>query len=126
MVAVHEVEWGDSSQNMDSVIVGELSHGYPLHPVILVVAEECLKVLLEFLVDVLHLPIHLWIEGHQGIVLESEGGIEHSHELGLELGSLIMDDLVRHVVGLEELVPEYLGHSLGSECCMGQLSMHLL
>ena len=46
VVAVHEVEWGESSRNMDSVVVGELSHGNPLCSVVLVVVEEDPEVLL--------------------------------------------------------------------------------
>ena len=58
-----------------------LTHGYPLRPVILVVIEEDPEVLLQFLIDALHLPIRLRVEGRRGVVLDPKRGIELSHEL---------------------------------------------
>ena len=81
VVAVHEVEWGESSRNMDSVVVGKFGHGYPLRPVVLVVVEEDPEVLLQLLIDALRLSICLWVKGHQGVVLDPEGSVERSHEL---------------------------------------------
>ena len=81
VVAVHEVEWGESRRDVDSVVVGKLGHGYPLRPVVLVVVEEDPEVLLQFLVDALRLSIRLRVEGRQGVVLDSERGVERSHEL---------------------------------------------
>ena len=60
VVAVHEVEWGESRRDVDSVVVGKLCHGYPLRPVVLVVVEEDPEVLLQLLIDVsdsMSLPI---------------------------------------------------------------------
>ena len=81
VVAVHEVEWGESGRDVDSVVVGELGHGYPLRPVVLVVVEEDSEVLLQFLIDALRLSICLWVEGRRWVVLDSERGVERSHEL---------------------------------------------
>ena len=72
VVAVHEVEWGESSRNMDSVVVGEFGHGYPLRPVILVVIEEDPEVLFQFLIDTFRLSICLRMEGRRGVVFDPE------------------------------------------------------
>ena len=63
VVAMHEVEWGESSRNVDSVVVGEFSHGYPLHPVVLMVIKEDHEILLQFLIDMFCLSICLRVEG---------------------------------------------------------------
>ena len=81
VVAVHEVEWGESSRNVNSVVVGKLNHGYPLCPVVLVVIKENSEVLFQFLIDALRLSIRLWVEGRRGVVLDPERGVERSHEL---------------------------------------------
>ena len=78
---MHEVEWGESSRNVDSVVVGKFGHGYPLRPVVLVVVEEDPEVLLQLLIDTLRLSIRLRMEGRRGVVLDPERGVERSHEL---------------------------------------------
>ena len=81
VAAVHEVEWGESRRDVDSVIVGELGHGYPLHPVVLVVVEEDPEVLFQLLIDAFRLSICLWVKCRRWVVLDSERGVERSHEL---------------------------------------------
>ena len=81
MVAAHEVEWGESCRDVDSVVVGELGHGYPLCPVVLVVVKEDPEVLFQFLIDVFWLPICLWVECHRGVVLNPKQSIECKSKL---------------------------------------------
>ena len=111
---------------MDSVVVGKLGHGYPLRPVILVVVEEDPEVLLQLFVDMLRLSIRLRVEGSRGVVFDSKRDVECSHELGLELGSSVVDDLAGHSMEPEHLVSEYLGHAFDGECGVRRNCVHLL
>ena len=66
------------------------------------------------------------VEGCRGIVLDSKRGIECSHELRLELGSSVADDLARHSMEPEHLISEYLGHAFGCERGAHRYRVHLL
>ena len=59
------------------------------------------------------------------IVLDAKEGVEVDHELGLELGSTIVDDLLRNTMQTEHMITEQLGHAFGSQGRGGGNRMHL-
>lgn len=67
--------------DMDMVVVGEFSCGYPIHPVVQVIVPQQQEVFFQFLIDMLHLSVSLWRIDCQGVVLDLKLSVEVCHEL---------------------------------------------
>ena len=56
---------------MSSVVICELCQRDEVHPIVLLVIDVDSEVLLEDLVDTLHLTIRLWVVGRREVGLDS-------------------------------------------------------
>ena len=61
MIASDRKEWHELGRSMNSIVVHKLSKGQEVWPVILLVADEATKVLLQSLDGTLGLAINLWM-----------------------------------------------------------------
>jgi len=68
------------------------------HPIILSLVGEESEILFQFLVDLFHLSITLWVVGCGGCQLNSEQPVEFPGEFRYELGTSIGDDFPRETV----------------------------
>ena len=80
-------------------------------PVALVVVDEDPQVLLYLLVDPFRLPIGLWVVGSGGIPFDVQQLVQVLHEVRVELGAPVMDDLLRDAVELEHMIAIQPGHA---------------
>src|ERR1700731_5144125 len=90
------------------VVECELCCRQPLSPVILEVVNICLEIDFDLLVNLLHLPISLWVESSAWVHFYSDHGIELLHEPGYKLGTPIAHNLVRDPMFTKHLVLENL------------------
>jgi len=74
-------EWGVLHGGVNMIVICELSHWQPIIPIILSLIHEDAQVLLQFLVDMLHLPISLRVIGCGCCDFDVEEMIEFMHEL---------------------------------------------
>ena len=98
---------------MDVVVVLEFCQGEEVHPVILSLIDEYPKVLLQFLIDLFHLSIPLWVIGCGGCYLNPEHVVQFSSELCYELRSSVGD----YFVGYAMEFPNMLDEQSGRACC---------
>ena len=98
---------------MDVVIILEFRQGEEVRPVILSLIDEYLKVLLQFLIDPLHLSIPLWVIGCGGRYLNPKYVVQFPSELCYELQTSVGDYLVAYAVEFPNVLDEQSGHA----CC---------
>src|ERR1700731_3079874 len=88
------------------VVERELHCGQPLGPIVLEVINICLEIDLDLLVNLLSLPISLWVESGTWVHFHSNHGIELLHEPGYKLETPIAHNFVRHPMVMEHPVSE--------------------
>ena len=91
------------------LLCAKLRHGDPVHPVVLVVVDAESQILFQLLVHPLCLPIHLWVVGCGGVVLDAQEPVEADRELRLELWAPVMDDLLGDSMQPKDVVPQQPG-----------------
>ena len=74
---------------MYMIVVLELCHGQQIVPIVLPLIDKELQVLIQFLVDVLHLSISLWMPSSEGSQLHSQQLVEFPGEEYHKLGSMV-------------------------------------
>ena len=87
---------------MDVVVILEFRQREEVHPVILTLIDEQPKVLLQFLVDPLHLSITLWVIGSGGC--DPENAVQFLSELHHELQASVGDYLVGYTVEFPDML----------------------
>ena len=90
------------------------------------VINEYPQVLLYFLVDPFCLPVGLWVVGSGGIPFDVQQLVQVLHEVRVELGTPVMDDLLRDAMELEDVIAVQLGHALRCDGGVGRQDVNLL
>ena len=98
---------------MDVVVILEFRQGEEVCPVILSLIDEYLKVLLQFLIDPLHLSITLWVIGCGGRYLNPEYTVQFPSEFCYELWTSVGD----YLAGYAMEFPNMLDEQSGCTCC---------
>ena len=104
---------------MYSIIIGKFSKGKPCIPIRLMVIDKDPQVLLYLLVDPLRLPIGLWVVGSGGIPFDVQQLVEILHEVRVELGAPVMDDLLRDAMELKDMIAIQPCHALRGDGGVG-------
>ena len=98
---------------MDVVVILEFRQGEKVRPVILLLIDEYPEVLLQFLIDLLHLSIPLWVIGCGGRYLNPKYVVQLPSELRYELRTSVGD----YLAGYAMEVPNVLDEQSGRACC---------
>ena len=98
---------------MDMVVILEFRQGEEVHPVVLSLIDEYLKVLLQFLIDPLRLSVPLWVIGCGGRYLNPEYAVQLLSELCYELRTSVRDYLAGYAVEF----PNVLDEQSDRACC---------
>ena len=98
---------------MDVVVILEFRQGEEVHPVILSLIDKYPKVLLQFLIDPLHLSIPLWVIGHGGHYLNPKHTVQFPSELCYELRSSVGDYFAGYAMEFPNVLDKQSGHA----CC---------
>ena len=70
LASIHQ-EWGCTNGRVNRVVVGKLSDGEPILPIILLVIDEDSEVLLNILVNLFGLAISLGVIGSGRVLLDT-------------------------------------------------------
>ena len=90
------------------------------------VVDEDAQVCLDLLIDSFCLSISLGVVGCGEVSFNAKSPVQVLHELGVELGSSVMDDLLGNAVESENLVLVHLCHSFRCDRHVGGNGMDLL
>ena len=98
---------------MDVVVILEFRQGEEVRPVVLSLIDKYPKVLFQFLVDLLRLPIPLWVIGCGGRYLNPKYAVQLLSELCYELQTPVGDYLAGYAMEFPNMLDEQSGRS----CC---------
>ena len=91
---------------MDVVVILEFRQREEVRPVILLLIDEYPKVLLQFLIDLLHLSVTLWVIGRGGRYLNPEYTVQLPSEFCYELQTSVGDYLVGYAMEFPNMLDE--------------------
>ena len=98
---------------MDVVVILEFRQREEVCPVVLSLIDEYPKVLLQFLIDLLHLSITLWVIGRGGRYLNPKYTVQLLSEFCYELRTSVRD----YLAGYAMEFPNMLDKQPGRTCC---------